>query len=166
MDEILSRTADSELITRPLDSRIVDVSTRSKAVIFDITPAVQRWQSAPDENYGLEVVILTPDGYPLVEEHLSVDGRDFELVNPVRRRRVRRAVVPAGNGTVESASSGAGAAKTTTQWANDAISQQPIALVYSDDAKTVRAKADRGKTRGAQRGQPGGHRRNQCRRYE
>jgi hypothetical protein len=155
VDEILSRTPDGEAITRPLDSRLVDITKKSKYVTFDITPAVQRWQGSPTENHGLEVVLLTPNGHPLVWEFFSQDGLDLHVVNPIRRRRVRRAA--AINETATST------VATSTEWSSASASRQPLALVYSDDAKTVKA---RSKGRSPARGQSGGgQRRNQCRRY-
>lgn len=53
---------DEDLITRPLDSQLVDVTTESKWISMDILPAVRRWFENPRENFGIQLEILSPAG--------------------------------------------------------------------------------------------------------
>ncbi|OQV20634.1 putative Bone morphogenetic protein 2 [Hypsibius exemplaris] len=117
VDEILSRTSDGETITRPLDSRRIREEPRTGGGDYDAG-----W-------------------VPLVSEFLSEDGAHFDVVNPVRRKRVSE-LLRKWNGDSSASTT------TSTDGANDAPSQQPLALVYSDDARAVKAKAERGGTRG------------------
>ncbi|GAV00692.1 hypothetical protein RvY_11505 [Ramazzottius varieornatus] len=162
---------DGEVITRPLDSRLVDVTNRSKTIVLDILPAVQRWQLSPSDNRGLDIEILTPDGRPLHHEIFSEEA--IEMVNPLRTRRMRRSI---GENQTEGESrrpvmmkntypdqnsvSPSDALQPVKRW-HSPKDKQPHVLVYSDDVRAIKARGD--KTRKAPFRAP--RRKNTCKRH-
>lgn len=51
----------SRAILRSIDSKVVDLWT-SESVALDLMPAVERWRSAKDENYGIIIDIRSANG--------------------------------------------------------------------------------------------------------
>lgn len=101
---MLPQTAGHPAITRLIDTR----RTAGHGIeIFDIKPAVQHWALNPDENFGLEVRLVTTDESPKV--HMSSDKRATKDTKPllvtfshdgtqhVYRRRKRRSRRSTGN---------------------------------------------------------------------
>lgn len=101
---MLPQTAGHPAITRLIDTR----RTAGHGIeIFDIKPAVQHWALNPDENFGLEVRLVTTDESPKV--HMSADKRATKDTKPllvtfshdgtqhVYRRRKRRSRRSTGN---------------------------------------------------------------------
>lgn len=90
--------------TRLIDSRVVKVS--GGRITLDVTPAVKRWLSHPEENHGLLVVVQEGDGRVRLKRDVDEmeDWRDVQPVlytytddgkqkNPVPlAKRARRAV--------------------------------------------------------------------------
>lgn len=140
--------SDDDIITRTIDSHLVDVTDSSRWISVDMHPLVERWSQDPQNNFGVQVEILSPDGREMWVEKNHGDSSEYHIINPIRTRRFRRAADPL---------------QVSTEWTNK--KNPPVMVVYSDDPRAPKPKTERGRKPNTRPQQQGHHRnRDPCRR--